>query len=51
MLISWKAKALWNKFDKKASHKCYNRGKTCMNTRVNFNFNILHSFLNFINFN
>ncbi|XP_022161142.1 F-actin-methionine sulfoxide oxidase Mical isoform X2 [Myzus persicae] len=34
MLCSWKAKALWNKFDKKASHKCYNRGKTCMNTRV-----------------
>ncbi|XP_050425009.1 F-actin-monooxygenase Mical isoform X2 [Adelges cooleyi] len=34
MLCSWKAKALWNKFDKKASHKCYNRGKACMNTRV-----------------
>jgi len=46
MLCSWKAKALWNKFDKKASHKCYNRGKTCMNTRVNLNSIITCSFLN-----
>nr|XP_018895758.1 PREDICTED: protein-methionine sulfoxide oxidase Mical isoform X3 [Bemisia tabaci] len=33
-LKSWKAQALWAKFDKKASHKCYNRGKACPNTRV-----------------
>uniref|UniRef100_A0A1B6D4D3 F-actin monooxygenase n=1 Tax=Clastoptera arizonana TaxID=38151 RepID=A0A1B6D4D3_9HEMI len=33
-LRSWKAQALWNKFDKRASHKCYNRGKACQNTRV-----------------
>uniref|UniRef100_A0A8D8W3X7 F-actin monooxygenase n=1 Tax=Cacopsylla melanoneura TaxID=428564 RepID=A0A8D8W3X7_9HEMI len=33
-LKSWKAQALWNKFDKRASHKCYNRGKTCSNNRV-----------------
>ncbi|XP_063236489.1 F-actin-monooxygenase Mical isoform X2 [Bacillus rossius redtenbacheri] len=33
-LRSWKAQALWAKFDKRASHKCYNRGKACPNTRV-----------------
>ncbi|XP_067012830.2 uncharacterized protein Mical isoform X2 [Anabrus simplex] len=33
-LRSWKAQALWTKFDKRASHKCYNRGKACPNTRV-----------------
>jgi hypothetical protein len=33
-LHSWKAQALWAKFDKRASHKCYNRGKACPNTRV-----------------
>ncbi|KAK7790107.1 hypothetical protein R5R35_007081 [Gryllus longicercus] len=33
-LRSWKAQALWSKFDKRASHKCYNRGKACPNTRV-----------------
>lgn len=33
-LRSWKAQALWNKFDKRAAHKCYNRGKVCPNTRV-----------------
>nr|CAD7567614.1 unnamed protein product [Timema californicum] len=33
-LCSWKAQALWTKFDKRASHKCYNRGKACPNTRV-----------------
>ncbi|KAK3927176.1 [F-actin]-monooxygenase Mical [Frankliniella fusca] len=33
-LRSWKAQPLWNKFDKRASHKCYNRGKACPNTRV-----------------
>lgn len=31
---SWKAKALWKKFDARASHKCYARGKVCPNTRV-----------------
>jgi hypothetical protein len=25
-LRSWRAQALWTKFDKRASHKCYNRG-------------------------
>jgi len=33
-LRSWKAQALWKKFDQRASHKCYNRGKACLNTRV-----------------
>uniref|UniRef100_A0A1Y1MIL6 F-actin monooxygenase n=1 Tax=Photinus pyralis TaxID=7054 RepID=A0A1Y1MIL6_PHOPY len=33
-LTSWKAKALWKKFDARASHKCYARGKICPNTRV-----------------
>ncbi|XP_075230340.1 molecule interacting with CasL isoform X2 [Lycorma delicatula] len=33
-LRSWKAQALWNKYDKRATHKCYNRGKACPNTRV-----------------
>ncbi|XP_012227464.2 uncharacterized protein Mical isoform X2 [Linepithema humile] len=33
-LRSWKAQALWKKFDQRANHKCYNRGKTCQNTRV-----------------
>lgn len=34
-LRSWKAQALWKKFDQRANHKCYNRGKACPNTRVN----------------
>lgn len=33
-LNSWKAKALWKKFDSRVSHKCYARGKACPNTRV-----------------
>ncbi|XP_076311448.1 molecule interacting with CasL isoform X1 [Tachypleus tridentatus] len=33
-LRSWKAASLWSKLDKRASHKCYNRGKACPNTRV-----------------
>nr|XP_024218473.1 F-actin-monooxygenase Mical isoform X5 [Halyomorpha halys] len=33
-LRSWKAQALWNKFDKRFNHKCYNRGKACSNLRV-----------------
>lgn len=33
-LGSWKAQALWNKFDKRASHKCYNRGKACSQNKV-----------------
>ncbi|NWU98920.1 MICA2 monooxygenase, partial [Upupa epops] len=32
-VTSWKAKALWNKLDKRASHKEYKRGKSCMNTK------------------
>ncbi|NXG94082.1 MICA2 monooxygenase, partial [Stercorarius parasiticus] len=32
-VTTWKAKALWNKLDKRASHKEYKRGKSCMNTR------------------
>lgn len=31
---SWRAKALWKKFDLRASHKCYARGRACPNTRV-----------------
>ncbi|XP_034941558.1 F-actin-monooxygenase Mical [Chelonus insularis] len=33
-LRSWKAQALWKKFDQRANHKCYNRGKASSNTRV-----------------
>ncbi|XP_043503426.1 F-actin-monooxygenase Mical isoform X1 [Polistes fuscatus] len=33
-LRSWKAQALWKKFDQRANHKCYNRGKACPNARV-----------------
>ncbi|XP_035219967.1 F-actin-monooxygenase MICAL2-like isoform X2 [Stegodyphus dumicola] len=33
-LHSWRAASLWTKLDKRASHKCYNRGKACPNTRV-----------------
>jgi hypothetical protein len=39
-LRSWKAQALWAKFDKRASHKCYNRGKACPNTRVSIHFKL-----------
>lgn len=39
-LHSWKAQALWAKFDKRASHKCYNRGKACPNTRVSTNYKL-----------
>lgn len=30
----WKAKGLWGKLDKRASHKEYNKGKACADTRV-----------------
>lgn len=33
-LTSWKAKALWKKFDARAAHKCYLKGKAASNTRV-----------------
>lgn len=33
-LNSWKAQALWTKFDKRASHKCYARGRACSGQRV-----------------
>ncbi|XP_068242855.1 F-actin-monooxygenase Mical isoform X2 [Palaemon carinicauda] len=33
-LRSWKAQALWGKFDKRASHKCYNHGKSCPNSKL-----------------
>ncbi|XP_017769097.1 PREDICTED: protein-methionine sulfoxide oxidase Mical isoform X2 [Nicrophorus vespilloides] len=33
-LTSWRAKALWKKFDLRANHKCYGKGKMCPNTRV-----------------
>ncbi|XP_051975501.1 F-actin-monooxygenase mical2b isoform X8 [Xyrauchen texanus] len=29
----WKAKGLWGKLDKRASHKEYNKGKVCVDTR------------------
>ncbi|XP_032079402.1 F-actin-monooxygenase MICAL2 isoform X2 [Thamnophis elegans] len=32
-VTSWKAKALWNKLDKRASHKEYKRGKSCTSTK------------------
>ncbi|KAG8222332.1 hypothetical protein J437_LFUL001874, partial [Ladona fulva] len=33
-LRSWKAEAIWAKYDKRASHKCYSRGRACPNTKV-----------------
>nr|XP_023016590.1 F-actin-monooxygenase Mical isoform X2 [Leptinotarsa decemlineata] len=33
-LTSWRAKALWKKFDARASHKCYQKGKLAAGTRV-----------------
>ncbi|XP_050312403.1 F-actin-monooxygenase Mical isoform X6 [Anthonomus grandis grandis] len=33
-LTSWRAKALWKKFDARASHKCYGKGKACAGLRV-----------------
>ncbi|KAH1004286.1 hypothetical protein HUJ04_004065 [Dendroctonus ponderosae] len=33
-LTSWRAKALWKKFDARAFHKCYAKGKICAGTRV-----------------
>lgn len=30
----WKAKALWSKLDKRASHKEYKKGKACEGTKV-----------------
>ncbi|XP_036618334.1 F-actin-monooxygenase MICAL2 isoform X1 [Trichosurus vulpecula] len=32
-VTTWKAKALWNKLDKRGTHKEYKRGRSCMNTR------------------
>ncbi|XP_037378571.1 F-actin-monooxygenase MICAL2 isoform X3 [Talpa occidentalis] len=32
-VTTWKAKALWYKLDKRGSHKEYNRGKSCLNTK------------------
>ncbi|XP_063293586.1 F-actin-monooxygenase MICAL2 [Pelobates fuscus] len=31
-VTNWKAKALWNKLDKRIGHKEYNKGKACLNT-------------------
>lgn len=33
-LTSWRAKALWKKFDARASHKCYGKGKLAGSMRV-----------------
>nr|CAH7736801.1 unnamed protein product [Callosobruchus chinensis] len=33
-LTSWRAKALWKKFDARAAHKCYSKGRAAPNTRV-----------------
>lgn len=33
-LTSWRAKALWKKFDGRAGHKCYGKGKLCSGSRV-----------------
>lgn len=30
----WKAKALWSKLDKRASHEDYQQGKACSNNKV-----------------
>lgn len=32
-LTSWRAKALWKKFDARAVHKCYGKGKLCTSSR------------------
>ncbi|XP_053304933.1 F-actin-monooxygenase MICAL2 isoform X2 [Spea bombifrons] len=32
-VTSWKAKALWNKLDKKNGHKEYKKGKACLDTK------------------
>lgn len=41
-LRSWKAASLWSKLDKRASHKCYNRGKAAAGTRVRIPLSPLH---------
>ncbi|XP_044256717.1 F-actin-monooxygenase Mical [Tribolium madens] len=33
-LKHWRANALWKKFDARAAHKCYGKGKLCSNSRV-----------------
>ncbi|XP_064215891.1 F-actin-monooxygenase Mical isoform X7 [Tribolium castaneum] len=33
-LKHWRANALWKKFDARAAHKCYGKGKLCANSRV-----------------
>ena len=33
-VTSWKAKALWTRLDKRASHKEYKKGQACADTRV-----------------
>ena len=33
-LTSWKANALWAKFDKRVAHKVYMKGKACAGQRV-----------------
>ncbi|XP_060520995.1 F-actin-monooxygenase Mical isoform X2 [Cylas formicarius] len=33
-LTSWRAKALWKRFDARAAHKCYGKGKFCTGTKV-----------------
>lgn len=33
-VTSWKAKALWSKLDKRASHKEYKKGKACEGIKV-----------------
>lgn len=34
----WKAKALWAKLDKRASHKEYKKGRACANSKVWYEF-------------
>lgn len=34
----WKAKALWAKLDKRASHKEYKKGRACANSKVRYEF-------------
>lgn len=35
-VTSWKAKALWNKLDKRMAHKDYKKGQACVGTKVSF---------------
>lgn len=45
----WKAKALWAKLDKRASHKEYKKGRACPNSKVWYAFYRTKSLMSDIN--